>query len=111
MLEGGNNQLANFFHRHSLSPKPQTDSGSNDSPNTYCMTLYEKRYKTKAAQYYRENLSKHVQTIISNGEYKGREAARIDSSKKRDSKTSKSRRKKDCKLEKKNEISNDTIVR
>eukprot|EP00594_Rhizosolenia_setigera_P015728 CAMPEP_0178965884 /NCGR_PEP_ID=MMETSP0789-20121207/16589_1 /TAXON_ID=3005 /ORGANISM="Rhizosolenia setigera, Strain CCMP 1694" /LENGTH=101 /DNA_ID=CAMNT_0020651037 /DNA_START=515 /DNA_END=820 /DNA_ORIENTATION=- len=34
------------------------------------------RYKTKAALFYRVNLSRHVESVISSGEYKGREVSR-----------------------------------
>ena len=56
MLEGGNRQLDRFFDRH-LLPKDR---------NTY---------RTKAAKFYREQLSMHVDKI-SRGEYRGRDASR-----------------------------------
>lgn len=75
MLEGGNNQLRTFFHRHHL-----LNNGS--SPNNHiapiknCKSLqqlYNQRYHTKAALFYKVNLVKHVEEIAVNGSYKGRE--------------------------------------
>ena len=59
MLEGGNEQLALFFQRHYMD-------ASDD----------KKRYRTKAAQFYREHLDKHARKIKSSGVYQGREASR-----------------------------------
>jgi hypothetical protein len=61
MLEGGNEQLDSFFHRHAMSD------------------MMGKRYKTKAARFYREHLGKHVSTVKESGVYKGREASRRSS--------------------------------
>jgi hypothetical protein len=61
MLEGGNEQLDSFFHRHAMSG------------------MMNKRYKTKAARFYRENLGKHVSTVKEAGVYQGREASRRSS--------------------------------
>jgi hypothetical protein len=58
MLEGGNEQLQNFFHRHQL--------GDNSTH----------RYKTKAAKFYKTHLGNHVQKVGNAGLYKGREASR-----------------------------------
>jgi hypothetical protein len=58
MLEGGNEQLQNFYHRHQL--------GDNSSH----------RYKTKAAKFYKTHLGKHVQKVGTAGLYQGREASR-----------------------------------
>merc|ERR1712151_968886 len=69
MLEGGNDQLLQFFHRHSLS-----SCASNNN------NIIERRYKTKAALFYREKLSLHVDQVIRNGHYQGREAARATTS-------------------------------
>lgn len=57
MLEGGNGQLKRFFDRHHMG-------------NT------STRYNTKAALFYRSNLSQHVQAVSNRGVYKGREASR-----------------------------------
>lgn len=61
MLEGGNGQLKEFFERHHLG---------NQSP------LQTKRYHTKAAQFYKVHLAKHVQGVADSGVYQGREASR-----------------------------------
>jgi hypothetical protein len=61
MLEGGNEQLNGFFQRHDMSD------------------MMGKRYKTKAAQFYREQLGKHVLTLKKSGVYQGREASRRSS--------------------------------
>jgi Putative GTPase activating protein for Arf len=58
MLEGGNSQMKGFFERHDLG---------NASP------LLSKRYHTKAAQFYKINLQKHVRRVTEHGEYQGRE--------------------------------------
>jgi hypothetical protein len=58
MLEGGNYQLAQFFARHDMEDMP------------------DRRYKTKAARFYRENLGKHVRQVKGMGFYPGREATR-----------------------------------
>lgn len=55
MMEGGNQQLQDFFDRHEL--------------------YSEQRYFTKAGKFYKTHLSKHV-LEISVSEYKGREANR-----------------------------------
>mmetsp|Transcript_24900 Transcript_24900/g.33008 ORF Transcript_24900/g.33008 Transcript_24900/m.33008 type:complete len:323 (-) Transcript_24900:150-1118(-) len=88
MLEGGNKQLSQFFERHSLgpSPKSQQQPRSNSYPsytrsNSAPMIddIVDKRYITKAAQFYREQLAVHVQRVAKDGEYKGREVARRQS--------------------------------
>lgn len=66
MLEGGNDQLTTFYDRHGMGVRE--DSNSKD--------MMDRRYETKAALFYRSNLQKHVETVASSGEYKGREAAR-----------------------------------
>jgi len=63
MLEGGNGQLKGFFDRHQL--------GNSSDPS-----LFSKRYHTKAAKFYRINLSKHVENVSDLGPYQGREASR-----------------------------------
>merc|ERR1712048_884715 len=70
MLEGGNEQLSKFFDRHKMGG---TGTGGETTNGT--------RYKTKAAQFYRTNLSKHAATIANSGlPYLGREASRKKSS-------------------------------
>jgi len=72
MLEGGNNQLKMFFARHKL-----TVNSSLLLPATKKMEdVVIKRYQTKAALFYRENLSRHAEFVVSLGRYKGREVVR-----------------------------------
>jgi len=61
MLEGGNEQLQSFFERHRMG---------NGSPAS------SRRYLTKAAQFYRTHLSKHVDAVSESGAYQGREKSR-----------------------------------
>ena len=61
MLEGSNEQLKGFFQRHQLG---------NSS------ALSSKRYHTKAAKFYRDNLGLHVRNVANSGAYQGREASR-----------------------------------
>lgn len=61
MLEGGNHQMKSFFDRHDLGERSQLSS---------------KRYLTKAAHFYKVQLSKHVERVASRGHYQGREANR-----------------------------------
>jgi len=60
MLEGGNEQLHQFFSRHEMD----------------VTELLNTRYKTKAARFYREHLGKHAQQVKHSGIYQGREASR-----------------------------------
>jgi hypothetical protein len=61
MLEGGNQQLHGFFDRHQMMDE----------------TMTSRRYKTKAALFYRTNLRKHVDFVKAHSEvYAGREAIR-----------------------------------
>jgi hypothetical protein len=62
ILEGGNQQLNNFFTRHGLD---ESHTSLNDDTNR-C------RYKTNAAMFYRENLSLHVKRVEEAGLYEGR---------------------------------------
>jgi len=59
MMEGGNSQLLHFFGRHNFSSNFST-----------------KRYRTRAALFYRENLALHVSRVALFGKYKGRRTAR-----------------------------------
>ena len=65
MLEGGNEQLDNFFSRHAM-----------DITRENAKEMLGKRYKTKAAQFYRENLGIHVSQVQRSGIYQGRQASR-----------------------------------
>ena len=62
MLEGGNEQLHNFYDRH--------DMGDNKSG------VFDRRYQTKAAKFYRKNMESHVSKIGQIGLWKGRAASR-----------------------------------
>lgn len=74
MLEGGNSQILNFFERHSLSsPLPCL---ATTPPNAETSSMNILRYKTKAALFYRQNLSLHVDRVMKAGVYQGREASR-----------------------------------
>lgn len=74
LLEGGNTQLRSFFHRHQLL-------NNDTTPATLCnshslqqqQNLYNQRYHTKAALFYKVNLKQHVSNVIQNGTYRGRE--------------------------------------
>lgn len=74
MLEGGNDQLSQFFDRHFLSPILKNEPSIKDP-------ILERRYKTNAALFYRQSLSNHVKNVIANGHYQGRESSRKRSSK------------------------------
>lgn len=65
MLEGGNDQLRGFFKRHRMDQSSMTS----------------RRYKTKAALFYRTHLQKHIDTVVDGGMYEGREATRRRSAK------------------------------
>jgi len=76
MLEGGNDQLGRFFERHEMHHNNAAQS--RNSADMMC-----KRYKTKAALFYRTNLQKHVEQVAEAGVYEGREAARRSASRSR----------------------------
>mmetsp|Transcript_5691 Transcript_5691/g.10599 ORF Transcript_5691/g.10599 Transcript_5691/m.10599 type:complete len:227 (+) Transcript_5691:75-755(+) len=61
MLEGGGEQLQSFYARHGMG----TDSDA-----------FHRRYQTKAARFYRQNMESHVKKICQLGTYKGRAASR-----------------------------------
>jgi hypothetical protein len=63
MLEGGNEQLLNFFDRH------QMGNGSSEK-------IKPERYHTKAASFYRAQLAVHVEHVGSFGKYPGRAICR-----------------------------------
>lgn len=74
LLEGGNAQLRAFFHRHHLlnnSPQKNLDTPLKSGKSS--QQLYDQRYHTKAASFYRVNLTKHVEQVALNGIYQGRE--------------------------------------
>jgi 5-bromo-4-chloroindolyl phosphate hydrolysis protein len=61
MLEGGNEQLQNFFKRHDMGGKSR---------------VFNQRYQTKAARFYRKNMDRHVSKIEQIGKWMGRAASR-----------------------------------
>jgi len=61
MLEGGNEQLQNFFKRHDMGGKSR---------------VFNQRYQTKAARFYRKNMDWHVSKIEQIGKWMGRAASR-----------------------------------
>lgn len=70
MLEGGNQQIQQFFERHHLgSTMLNCDHDLN----------YHHRYHTKAAKFYKVNLAKHTKSVSEKGLYQGREANRPSS--------------------------------
>jgi len=71
MLEGGNRQLSTFYKRHALS-KDGCKTGSLINPEN----VTRMRYKTKAAEFYRQQMEKHVCQVLKDGPYKGREMSR-----------------------------------
>jgi len=68
MLEGGNQQLKTFFARHQMITEI-----TKEFPNN---AIILKRYRTKAARFYRTNLKKHISEVSVAGVYRGREASR-----------------------------------
>lgn len=74
MLEGGNQQLDGFFARHSLSTRGGTKAAA---------VILDKRYRTKAAKFYRDGIQKHVDTVADTGLYRGRKVSRRLSEEKR----------------------------
>ena len=75
MLEGGNGQLAGFFTRHHLAPScPMRKSSPNKQITS--TNVNQVRYKTKAAQFYRQQMEIHVTNVIDAGPYRGRAHSR-----------------------------------
>jgi hypothetical protein len=76
MLEGGNEQLDQFFERHEMGKKSSgTTTAATPTSPTASGTLLD-RYKTKAASFYRQHLINHAKKLGEGGIYKGREASR-----------------------------------
>jgi len=69
MLEGGNQQLTGFFARHQMVADTTGKRGTG--------IIISKRYQTKAARFYRTNLTKHINKVSVAGVYLGREASRL----------------------------------
>lgn len=72
MLEGGNAQLSTFFARHHLSVEscPQRTQGISKE------NVIQQRYKTKAAEFYRNQLALHAHKVLDAGPYQGRDSFR-----------------------------------
>lgn len=75
MLEGGNQQLTAFFDRHQMG-RPTTATASSSLSCLPVSGMVRKRYRTKAALFYRTHLSNHVAVLVKQGTYQGREASR-----------------------------------
>ena len=76
MMEGGNKQLSDFFERHALSEQSNSSSISNRLLLSNKEKVTRRRYKTYAAQFYRNKLTEHVQNVSNRGIYQGREVWR-----------------------------------
>lgn len=77
MLEGGNTQLQQFFVRHQLIDGNNANATTNTTDNNGVASLDAKhRYRTKAAQFYKLNLLQHVEKVVQQGIYRGRDANR-----------------------------------
>jgi ADP-ribosylation factor GTPase-activating protein 1 len=72
MLEGGNEQLQEFFVRHDLT----VDSDLTKNVLLTKDNVTTMRYKTKASLFYRQQMAKHVAKVLKSGAYRGREASR-----------------------------------
>merc|ERR1712232_729570 len=62
MLEGGNEQLHNFYDRHHMEKQNSK--------------VFHHRYQTNAARFYRKNMEAHVEKIKRIGRWRGRTASR-----------------------------------
>jgi hypothetical protein len=76
MLEGGNDQLQGFFQRHHLSQEALAELDSKKATNLSPENVTQLRYRTKAAQFYRQQLDMHSDRILESGPYRGRELSR-----------------------------------
>lgn len=74
MLEGGNGQLGTFFERHALTRESCPPAAPNKAVSKD--NVQRLRYKTKAALFYRRQMEVHVQSVLDNGPYRGRESSR-----------------------------------
>lgn len=94
MLEGGNEQLDQFFERHEMGKSGGGGDGNaaNNLSSPTANALLD-RYKTKAASFYRQHLINHAKELGEGGVYKGREASRSKSKKKSSSSSPSSSRK------------------
>lgn len=77
MLEGGNSQLATFFARHALTVEACSQSTNTGNPKViHKDNVTRLRYKTKAAEFYRQQMELHVCKVVEAGPYRGREISR-----------------------------------
>mmetsp|Transcript_13188 Transcript_13188/g.18897 ORF Transcript_13188/g.18897 Transcript_13188/m.18897 type:complete len:335 (+) Transcript_13188:199-1203(+) len=92
MLEGGNEQLDQFFERHEMGKSGGGSGDGNNASNLGSPTASAllDRYKTKAASFYRQHLINHAKELGEGGVYKGREASRSKNKKKSSSSPSQS---------------------
>jgi hypothetical protein len=77
MLEGGNSQLYGFFSRHALSVEVCPDNNEGNGKRVITkenVTIL--RYKTKAAEFYRQQLVVHISNVLKHGRYRGRAQSR-----------------------------------
>jgi hypothetical protein len=74
MLEGGNSQLYGFFSRHALSVEGCPDGNGKRIITKENVTRL--RYKTKAAEFYRQQMVQHVSKVLEHGRYRGRAQSR-----------------------------------
>jgi hypothetical protein len=72
VLEGGNEQLQQFFQRHQMG----NSHNHHHSTHHSSQPAIRDRYQTKAALFYRAQLEVHVEKIAKNGQYKGRLSSR-----------------------------------
>ena len=86
MLEGGNEQLDQFFERHEMGKSGSSScdgTTTNNKLTSPTATSLLDRYKTKAASFYRQHLINHAKELREGGIYKGREASRSKNKKKK----------------------------
>jgi hypothetical protein len=72
MLEGGNAQLTSFFDRHHLSEHSLPEKSTTLTKEN----VTRLRYKTKAAKFYRKQMELHIQKVLENAPYQGRDHSR-----------------------------------
>jgi hypothetical protein len=72
MLEGGNAQLSGFFARHHLTVETCLELNKTITKQNVARL----RYKTKAALFYRQQMTVHVTKVLASGPYRGRETSR-----------------------------------
>lgn len=101
LLEGGNGQLEDFFVRHGLGrggnvlvEDRRRRTVQQWEEEKRCRVV-DRRYETKAALFYRENLAVHVEKVGSQHRYKGRDASR----RRRTTKTTKTTKRRDGRQE------------